>query len=345
MKKTQRVARLYGPEDLRLENISIPEIGPEEVLIEVKACALCGSDLPGYLGKHPRIVFPIIMGHEFVGVICQKGQNVSGWEIGQRVCGDPGLPCGKCDPCRQGRTNICVNVRVIGFNVDGAYSQYVKIPQQNLNFLPDSVSFDEGSIIQTLTVAYNGVKRRAEVKVQDRVLIFGCGPIGLCALGAAKASGAKVFMVDTLDYRLAIAKRMGADETLNPMKVDLVKSTLDLTGGKGVDKVIEAVGGEQDVTLGQTTQVVKRGGLIVVIGTFSNNKATLRITEFKARELELRGSQGWAGSWQECIDLVASKRLRLEPLISHRMSLEEVEKGLQIMKSKTENVMKIIIHP
>lgn len=345
MKETQRAAVLYGPEDLRLEDIPIPEIGPDEVIVQIKACALCGSDLAAYLGKHPKIVFPIVMGHEFVGVIHQKGKNVSGWEIGQRICGGPGLPCGKCDPCRRGRTNLCVSARSIGFNVNGAYSQYVKLPQQNLYFLPDSVSFDEGSMIQTLTVAYNGVKRRGEVKVQDRVLIFGCGPIGLCALGSAKASGAKVFMVDTLDYRLEIAKTMGADGTFNSAKVDVVKEVLDMTQGRGVDKVIEAVGGEQDVTIGQTTQIVKRGGLIVVIGTFSTNKTTLRITEFKARELELRGSQGGPGAWEDCIDLVASGKLRLEPLISHRMSLEEVEKGLQIMKSKTENVMKVIIRP
>jgi L-iditol 2-dehydrogenase len=345
MKDTHLAAILYGAEDLRLENVSISEIGPEEVLVQVKACALCGSDLHAYLGKHPKIVFPIILGHEFAGVICQKGKNVSGWEIGQRVCASPTLPCGKCDPCRQGKTNICVEARSIGFNVDGAYSQYVIIPQQNLYFLPDSVSFDEASMIQTLTVAYNGVKRRGEIKIQDQVLIFGCGPIGLCALVAAKASGAKVVMVDTLDYRLSIAKTMGADEAFNSAKVDIVKSTLDLTRGRGIDKVIEAVGGEQDITLGQTTQVVKRGGLIVLIGTFSMNKATLRITEFKARELELRGSQGGPGAWQECIDLVASRRLRLEPLISHRLSLQEVEKGLQLMRSKTENVMKVIIHP
>lgn len=345
MKEVCRAAVLYGPGDLRLEEVPVPQIGPEEVLVQVKACSLCGSDLHAYTTKHPRVTFPRILGHEIGGIIHKKGEKVTGWETGQRVCCDVALPCGKCDLCRQGRTNICPNLKSIGFNVDGAYCEFVKIPERNLYLIPDQVSFDEAAVIQTLTVAYNGVKRRAEIKVQDHVLIFGCGPIGLCALGVAKASGAKVWMVDTLDYRLKVAKDMGADETFNASKTDLVKDVLDKTRSKGVDKVIEAVGGEQEVTLGLATQVVKWGGLIVVIGTFSGNRGIIRITEFKARELELRGSQGGPGAWADCIDLVATRKIHLDRLITHHLKLEEVEKGLQLMKNKAENVMKVIIHP
>jgi threonine dehydrogenase-like Zn-dependent dehydrogenase len=343
--KTCRAAVLFGPEDLRIENIPVPLIGPEEVLVQVKTCALCGSDLHAYLGKHPRIVFPRILGHEFAGVIVKKGEKVLGWEIGQRVCCDIDLPCGQCDPCRQGRRNLCVNLKTQGFNSDGAYCELVKVPQNNLYLLPDSVSFDEASMIQTLAIAYNGVKRRGEVTVQDQVLIFGCGPIGLCALAVAKAAGAKVSVVDTLDYRLEAARTMGADQIFNAAKGDLVKSILEWTRGKGVDKVIEAVGGEQDVTLSQASQVVKRAGLIVVIGTFSANRATLRMAEFKDRELEMRGARGYVNAFPDCIDLVASGKLRLDRMITHRLRLEEVKKGLNLMKEKTGSVLKVIINP
>lgn len=345
MKDTYRAVVLYGAEDLRLETIPIPSIGPNEVLVQVRACALCGSDLSAYLGKHPRITFPRIMGHEFSGVIFKKGEKVSGWEMGQRVCCDIDLFCGQCDPCRQGRRNLCVQLRTQGFNSDGAYAELVKVPQHNLYALPDSVSFDEASMVQTLAVAYNGVKRRGEVKVQDQLLIFGCGPIGLCALAVAKAAGAKVFMVDTLDYRLEVARIMGADQTFNPAQQDLVERVLDATRGKGVDKVIEAVGGMQDVTLSQATQVVKRGGLIVVVGTYSANRATLRMAEFKDRELELRGARAYVDAFPDCIELVASGKLYLERMISHHLRLEEVGKGLKLMREKSGKVLKVIMNP
>ena len=345
MKNTYRAAVLYGSEDLRFEDLPIPAVGAGEVLVRVKSCAICGSDLHAYLGKHPRVVFPRVLGHEFAGVIDQKGDQVEGWEVGQRVCCDVDLSCGECDPCRQGRRNLCVKLRTQGFDSDGAYAELVKVPGRNLYALPESVSFDEASMVQTLAVAYNGVKRRGEVQVQDRVLVLGCGPIGLCALAVAKAGGAKVFAVDTLDYRLKIAGEMGADQVCNSSTVDLIGRALEWTGGKGVDKVIECVGGTQDVTLIQATQVVKRGGLIVVVGTYGNNRATIRVAEFKDRELELRGSRTYLNDFPDCIELIASGKLDLAELITHRFPLEEVETGLRLMREKAENVMKVILHP
>jgi L-gulonate 5-dehydrogenase len=343
--KTCRAVRLYGPGDLRIESIPVPLTGPEDVLVRVKACGLCRSDLHAYLEKHPRIILPRILGHEFAGVIVKKGKNVSGWEIGQRVCCDIDFPCGQCDPCRQGKRNLCTNLETQGVTSDGGYCEVVKVPQDNLYLLADSVSFDEASLIQTLAIAYNAVKRRGEVTVQDEVLIFGCGPIGLSALSVAKAAGAIVSMVDTHDYRLEMATALGADRTFNATKGDLVKSVLESTQDKGVDKVIEAVGGGQDMTLRQATQVVKRGGLIVVVGTFTANGTSLRMAEFTGRELEMRGCRGYVDAFPDCIELVASGKLKLSRIITHRLTLEEVEEGFKLMKDKAEGVLKVIIHP
>jgi len=345
MKKNYRAAVLYGAEDLRFEDRPVPEIGPEEALVQVKACSLCGSDLHAYHGKHPRIVFPRVLGHEFSGIIFRKGEKLDRWEIGQRVCCDIDLTCGECDLCREGRRNLCVQLRTQGFDSDGAYAELVKVPGRNLYPLPAKVSFDEASLVQTLAVAYNGVKRRGEVKVQDKVLIFGCGPIGLCALAVAKASGAKAMVTDTLDYRLGVATEMGADKACNSAISDLIQSAKEWTGGKGVDKVIECVGGTQDVTLNQASQLVKRGGLIVVVGTYGNNRATLRMAEFKDRELELRGSRAYVDAFPDCLELMASGKLGLGKMITHHFSLAEVEKGLRLMRDKAENVMKVVIHP
>ncbi len=340
-------AVLYGPEDMRIEQIDVPRIGPNDALIQMKACALCGSDLSGYLGKHGRVVYPRILGHEFSGVIAKLGQKGKGFSEGQRVCCDPDIRCGICAPCRQGRVNLCVNLKTQGFDIDGAYSEYVKVPQDNLYPIPDDTSFEDTSLIQTLGVAYSAVKRRGEVLFNDNVLIIGCGPIGLSALLFAKAAGANVIIADTVGYRLEMAKELGADEVINAEKDNLVESVLQLTQGKGVDKVIEAVGGQQDVTLGQCTQAVKRGGLVILVGTFAGNKATLRATEFKDREIELRGSRAYIGweAFPEIIQLIASGKINVSRMITHRLKLAEVEKGLKLMQSKKENVVKVVISP
>lgn len=340
-----RAAVLSGPETLCMTHVPIPQIGPEEVLVQVKACSLCGSDLHAYLGHLSRIIFPRVLGHEFSGIIAQKGQKVFGWQIGQRVCCSVDVPCKTCELCCAGRWNLCENLETIGFERDGAYSEYVKVPQENLHLLPDSLSFEEASMIQTLSIAYNAVKRRGAVRIQDHVIILGCGPIGLCALAVAKASGAKVYMVDILQHRLDTANAMGADQTFNAAKVDVVKGVLDLEGGRGVDKVIEAAGGEQQMTAVLATQLVKRGGIVVVAGTFFDDLAPMRINEIKSRELDVRGARGDVRDFSACIDLVASGKIRLDRMISHRLRLEDTEKGLRMMIAKDENVVKIIMTP
>ena len=345
MNGTFRAAVLYGRENLRLASVPLPTLGPDEVLVQVKACSLCGSDLHAFLGQLPRIRFPRILGHEFAGVIAQTGRDLSRWQVGQRVGCSVDVTCETCEPCRQGRRNLCESLQTIGFERDGAYGEFVQVPQGNLHPLPDSLSFEEASMIQTLTIAYNAVRRRGEVQVQDRVVILGCGPIGLCALAVAKVSGARAYMVDILDYRLEAARAMGADGTFNAGRGDVVKSILALDAGRGVDKVIEAAGGEQKTTLVQATQLVKRGGIVVVAGTFADVLAPVRINEIKSRELELRGARGDVDDFPACIDLAASGKISLQPMITHRIGLDEAEKGLRMMMAKGEKVIKVILTP
>jgi len=346
-KKKCMAAVLYGPEQMRIEQVDIPEIGPDDALIQMKACSLCGSDLHGYMGNHPRVVYPRILGHEFSGVIAELGENVDGFSKGQRVVCDIDFRCGTCYACRQGKGNLCVHIKTQGFDMDGAYSEYVKVDKSNLFALPDNVSFEDASVIQTLAVAYNGVKRRGEVKLNENILIIGCGAIGLCALILAKAGGATVITADAVDYRLEMATELGADEVIHVGKEDLVKRVLELTGGIGVEKVIEAVGGPQDVTLGQCTQVVQRGGVVIMVGTFSGNKATLRATEFKDREIDLRGSRAYISwkAWPELIVSISTGKIDVSKLFTHRLKLAEVEKGLKLMQSRSERVMKVVITP
>jgi 2-desacetyl-2-hydroxyethyl bacteriochlorophyllide A dehydrogenase len=345
MNGTFRAAILYGRENLGLASIPLPPIGPDEVLVQVKACSLCGSDLHAFLGQLPRIRFPRILGHEFAGVISQKGRDVSRWRVGQQVGCSVDVTCETCAPCRQGRRNLCESLQAIGFERDGAYGEFVPVLQKNLHLLPESLSFEEASMIQTLTIAYNAVRRRGEVQVQDRLVILGCGPIGLCALAVAKASRAKVYMVDIVDYRLEAARAMGADETSNAAGEDVVKEILALGGGRGMDKVIEAAGEEQKATLVQATQLVKRGGRVVVAGTFAEDSAPIRINEIMSWELEIRGARGDLDDFSARIDLVASGKISLRRMITHRIGLEEVEKGLRLMMARGEKLIKVILNP
>ena len=260
---------------------------------------------------------------------------------------DIDISCGTCDQCRTGRVNLCTNIKTIGFDADGACSEYVRVPQRNIYPIPDTMTFEAAALVNNFALAYNAVKRKGEVTSDDKVLIIGCGPIGLCSLITAKAAGADVFIAGNHDYQLELARQFGADAIINAKKEDTVSRVLQITHGKGADKVIEVVGGIQDVTLGQCTQAVRRGGLIVLVGTFSGNKATLRAAEFKDRELELRGSRTYIGreAIPEVIRFIHSGSIDATKLISHRLKLEEVEIGLRLMQGRKENVMKVVISP
>lgn len=337
-------AVLHGARDIRVEETPIPVPGDGEVVIKVEVCSVCGSDLHAYNGMHPKVTYPRILGHEYSGVVNEVGKGVNEVKPGDRVGTDTNLTCGACVYCRNGRVNLCPSSKTLGFNMDGAYAQYIKIPAGiNIYHLPDNVTFEEAALAQPLGVGFNAVKRRAEVTVGDVVAIMGAGPIGLSCLLLAKASGAFVVISDTLDHRLETARKLGADVTINISQEDLMERIRELTGGEGVDKVIEAVGGRQDMTLMQSTQIVRRGGLIVVVGTFSDNKASLRITEFKDREMELKGARGQHNTFKPCMRLLSTGRVNVKPMISHVLSLQEIESGLQMMTDPAEKVSKIII--
>lgn len=342
-----RAAVLSAAEHIDIKYVDIPQIGKDDVLVRTKACILCGSDLHGYLGRHPRVVYPRILGHEFSGVIARLGQNVSGFSEGQPVFCDIDISCGVCDYCREGRVNLCTNIKTIGFDEDGACAEYARVPKANIHPIPATMTFEAAALMNNFALAHNAVKRKGEVAEKDKVLIIGCGPVGLCSLITAKAAGAAVFIAGNHDYQLELARHFGADEVINAKKEDTVSRVLQITHGKGADKVIEIVGGVQDVTLGQCTQAVRRAGLIVLVGTFSGNRATLRAAEFKDRELEMRGSRSYIGSEAipDVIRFIRSGAVDVTELISHRLNLEEVEHGLRLMQTRKENVMKVVISP
>ncbi len=340
-----KAMRLCGGGDLRAENVPDPAPTADEVVVKVHACSICGSDLHAFHGKHPRLVFPRILGHEFAGEIVALGRAVKGFKLGQRVCCDIDIACGVCGPCTEGRSNICETLRTMGFDRDGAYAEYVAVPAYNLYPLPANVTYDQASAVQVLGISYHAVAHRAKPQPGEQVAVIGAGPVGLGVALVAQDLGAHVTILDVLDYRLAMASRLGIKATLNPAGIDVRARALELTGGCGFSKVIECVGGFQRQTVIDAVSMVKRGGQITIVGTFPDNEATIPIAYIKDREIDINFSRGNFKAFTPCLDLITSGKINPELYISHRFPLTRAADALKLLEARNVEAHKIVLHP
>jgi threonine dehydrogenase-like Zn-dependent dehydrogenase len=336
---------LHGGGDLRRESVPDPVPGANEAVVKVHACSICGSDLHAFHGKHPRLTFPRILGHEFAGEIVALGRDVAGFRVGQRVCCDIDLPCGACGPCGEGRVNICERLRTMGFDCDGAYAQYAAVPDFNLHLLPDNVSYDQAAAVQVLGIGYHAVVDRVRPAPGEKVAVIGAGPVGLGAALIAHALGAEVTAVEIVGYRRSMAARLGISHTMDPNEGDLRERALAATGGRGYDKVVECVGGFQERTVADAVRIVKRGGQITVVGTFPENKATIPIAYIKDREIDLNFSRGNFRAFPPCLELVASGKVDPGRYISHRFPVSRAADALQLLEARNVEAHKIVLHP
>jgi len=220
--------KLTLPENLSIEEVPKPQPKGKEVLIKVRNCGICGSDIHAYFGKHPFISTPIVLGHEFSGDVEEVGSRVKNIKVGERVTVEPSLVCGKCYQCQEGRYNICQSLKVIGCQAPGALAQYITVPAEKVIPVPESVSYEKAAMIEPTAVGFHSV-RRSHLKKGDNVLILGAGPIGILTLQAVRAGGAgKIIITDLNDCRLNMAKRLGADYPLNPAKENIMKIMIDI---------------------------------------------------------------------------------------------------------------------
>lgn len=328
--------------DFVFKEVPVPAPKADEVLIRVEAVGLCGTDLPIFKGIRP-IPYPMIPGHEFAGVVVSAGSEVRAFGEGDRVA--PGLVvhCGRCDYCRRGLESLCDNLYELGIHVDGAFAQYVVAPEKTLHRLPDAMGFDQGAAIDPIASAYRPV-RKAAIGSDDTVVVFGPGPIGLYALQIAMAEGARrVAVVGTEDdaQRLALARQLGADMTVNIARQSPAEAVARWTGGEMADVVVEATGVAS--VAADCLSCLKKAGRLSLAGIF-HHPSSLDLGDVVRREIAITGSicYTWR-DFQACLDLVAQGRVRVDPLISHRMPLENMAEALAIAERRES--VKIVFSP
>lgn len=324
-----------------------PETGNDDILIRVRACGICGSDVQGCTGKTGRRIPPLIMGHEASGIIEKLGKNVKDFEEGDRVCFDSTVYCNQCEPCRMDYYNRCKKRQVLGvstpdFKRQGAFAEYVSVPWWIVSKIPDYLPFTRAALMEPVSIALHAVNR-SPVSSKDTVLLIGAGTIGLFILQAAKLKGAgKILVADINEFRFNMAKKLGADAVINPSKVRLNEIVLQETENNGANITFEAVGLAK--TFRDAVCATKIGGYIIAVGNLEKN-VEFDLQELVSRELTFTGSYASSGEFRDAIELVASGKINVEPLISDIMPLEEGAQAFDRLLNAGENLLKIVLEP
>lgn len=322
----QKVAKGVG--NIELREVPEPEPQPGWVKIEVKAAAICGTDIHI---RHDQFPYwpPVTLGHEFSGVIVELGEGVTGWEVGDRVVAEPHtLACGKCWLCRQGHVQICADKRSPGWGIDGAFAKYVVMDARLLHALPESVSFDAGALVEPTANTVHDVGERAKVEPEDFVVVLGPGPIGLLAAQVAKGAGAREVMIigtpADADLRLPTAEKLGIDYVVNLAEQSPQELCMELTGGRGADLVVECSGAAPAIN--SAVQLVRKKGRICVIGMTGKEKIefTWDAAIFKGVDMFFNISTSYT-SWDRAISMIEKGKVNADAIVTHREPLENWE--------------------
>lgn len=330
-----------------IRDVPRPQPAANDVLVEVKACGICGSDVHGMDGSTGRRKPPIIMGHEASGVVVEAGKAVRQWKPGDRVTFDSTVYCGQCHFCRRGEVNLCDHRQVLGvscdeFKRDGAFAEFVAVPEHIVVSLPDSVSFEQAAMVEPVSIAVHAVAR-LPVQMNDTAVVVGAGMIGLLIVQALKARGCGlVLAVDTKQDRLDLARLLGADACFSPTRCNVVDEVMKRTEGRGADLALEAVGFA--ATVDTAIQSVRKGGAVGLVGNLSP-RVQLPLQTVVTRELTLFGSCASRGEYPACLDLIADGRIQVDPLVSGISSLEDAPSWFSRLHSAQENLMKVMVCP
>jgi len=331
-----------GPGNVSIREIPVPTPGDDEVLLEVRAAGICGTDIH-IMHDTFRSTPPVVLGHEFSGVVSRVGSKASSFKPGDRVICESSLRfCGRCLYCRTGCYNLCPNRKIAGINANGAFAKYVAVPERALLPLPDSIDFVEGALFEPFAVAVLGVSRLTGVMAGDVVLVSGPGPLGLLAAQVAKAEGATVVLsgLECDKGRLAVGQTLGIDHLVNVEKEDLDGLIKSLSDGYGADVVVECAGHPSSVST--CLELVRRGGKYCQIALFGK-PAPVDLDRITLKQLSVTGplAQYWP-AWYQGLRLVVGKKVRLRELVSHELPLENWREGFELHE-KNEGLKKVLI--
>ncbi len=329
------------------QEVPPPQPAADEVLVAVRACGICGSDVHGMDGSTGRRRPPIIMGHEAAGVIARVGAAVKSWAAGDRVTFDSTIYCGECEFCRRGEINLCDHRRVLGvscedYRRDGAFAELVAVPQRVLYRLPDKVPFEHAALVEPFSIALHAV-RRAPITLNDTVVVVGAGMIGLALVQTLRHTGCgRLVAVDVADERLALAKTFGAPDTVNSARENPTEALLRLTHGRGADVAFEAVGLTTTVDL--AVRSLRKGGTLALVGNITP-KIEFPLQIAVTRELSIHGSCASRGEYPAVLDMLARGALQPAPLISAVAPLAEGAAWFDRLYRKEPGLMKVVLRP
>jgi len=338
---------LSNYKELNVTDFDKPGIGDGDLLVQVKACGICGSDIHGYDGSSGRRIPPLVMGHEAAGVVAAAGANVAGFKPGDHVTFDSTVSCGSCFFCQQGRINLCDNRMVLGvscgeYRRHGAFAEYVSVPARICYQLPEGLPFAHAAMIEAVSVAVHAANR-APVTLGDTAVIVGSGMIGLLTLQAIRLAGcSQVIAVDLDATRLEKAVALGADAGLKADETDVPAEVRKLTGGRGADVVLEVVGATP--TVKTAIDCARKGGAVTLIGNLAP-EVEMPLQSIVTRELTMYGTCASSGEYPACIDLLARGDIRVEEMITATASLEEGPAWFDRLYQGEAGAMKVILDP
>ena len=329
------------------EDVPEPEYGPDDLLVQVKACSICGSDVHGMDGSTGRRIPPVIMGHEASGVIKAVGANVKGFAPGDRITFDSTIYCGKCYYCRKGQINLCDNRRVLGvscneYRQNGAFAEYVTIPHHIAYHLPEGLSFEKAAMVEPVSIAVHAVSR-SQVALNDTAVVVGVGMIGLFIVQILRQAGcSQIIAIDLDSNKFELARQFGATHCLVADQSDLLAQIAKLTDGRGADISFEAVG--ITPTVKTAVDVLRKGGALTLVGNLKP-QVDFPLQAVVTRQISVLGSCASNGEYPICLDLIERGKVNVDVLISATAPLSEGVGWFQRLYNKEPGLMKVILVP
>ena len=332
---------MTAPGKIEFQEISIPKLNENEVLVKIMRIGVCGSDIHVYRGEHPYTRYPITQGHEVSGKIEKIGSKVQGFKLNDKVTIQPQVVCGRCYQCTHGNYHICDDLKVMGFQTTGAASEFFAVNSEKLIKLPSEMTYEEGAMIEPCAVGVHAVLKGGDVS-DFNVLVLGAGPIGNLIAQTAKALGARSVMItDLSDYRLGIAEEVGIDFTINPLKQTLSEEIFKSFGPHKADLIIECVGVNE--TIETAIDIARKGTDIIVVGVFGDNPS-INLGFIQDRELRLIGNLMYqTEDYIKAIELIQSKKINLKPLMSTHFPFKDYIKAYEYIEKKKDKVLKVFI--